>query len=350
MTYHAEIDVSLETSSVCVVNAAGAIVREIRAPSEPEALAAALRGTGLTYARVGLEAGPLSRWLHAGLAAAGLPVLLHETRRLRAVARSMPAKTDRGDARAIAQVVRAGWFRAVHVRSAPSQEARALPTARKLLVGKLRDLDNGVRGLLRGFGLKVGRAGERAFPARARELVEGRPGLEAAVEPPPRAREALLAERERLHRLVLAAVRDEPVCRRLVTVPGVGPVTALTFRSAVDDPGRFGRSRALGAHFGLTPRRCQSGETDRTGHISEQGDGLSEQGDGLARQALHEAANVLPTRSGRRSALKAWGTGIAERTGMRRAEVAVARKLAVVLHRMWRDGSEFRWSREVAAA
>jgi transposase len=325
------------------VDAAGAIVREIRAPSEPEALAAALRGTGLPFARVGLEAGPLSQWLHAGLAAAGLPVLLLETRRLRAATRSMPVKTDRGDARAIAQVVRAGWFRVVHVKSALSQEARALLTARKLLVGKLRDLDNGVRGLLRGFGMKVGRAGERAFPTRARELVEGRPGLEVAIEPLLRAREALLAERERLHRLVLAAARDEPVCRRLMTVPGVGPVTALTFCSAVDDPGRFSRSRALGAHFGLTPRRYQSGETDRTGHISKQGDGL-------ARQALYEAANVLLTRTSRWSALKAWGMGIAERAGMRRAKVAVARKLAVVLHRMWRDGTEFRWSREVAAA
>jgi transposase len=255
----------------------------------------------------------------------------------------MPVKTDRGDARAVAQVVRAGWFRAVHVKSALSREARALLTVRELLVGKLRDLDNGVRGLLRGFGLKVGRAGERAFPIRARELVEGRPGLKAAIKPLLRAREALLAERERLHRLVPAAVRDEPVCRRLMTVPGVGPATALSFGSAADNPGRFSRSRALGAHFGLTPRRHQSGETDRAGHISKQGDGL-------ARRALHEAANVPLTRTGRWSALKAWGVAVAERAGMRRAKVAVARKLAVVLHRIWRDGTEFRWSREAAAA
>ena len=141
----------------------------------------------------------------------------------------------------------------------------------------------------------------------------------------------------RLHRLVLVAVRDDAVCRRLMTVPGVGPVTALTVCSAVDDPARFNRSRAVGAHFGLTPRRYQSGETDRVGHISKQGDGL-------ARQALYEAANVLLTRTSKWSALKAWGMGIAKRAGMRRAKVAVARKLAVIMHRMWLDGSEFRFS------
>ena len=157
------------------------------------------------------------------------------------------------------------------------------------------------------------------------------------------ARDAVRTERERLHRLVLVAVRDDEVCRRLMTVPGVGPVTALTFCSAVDDPARFSRSRAVGAHFGLTPKRYQSGETDRVGHISKQGDDL-------ARQALYEAANVLLTRTGKWSALKAWGMGIAKRAGMRRAKVAVARKLAVVLHRMWCNGTEFCWSREVAVA
>ncbi len=253
----------------------------------------------------------------------------------------MPVKTDRNDARAIAQVVRTGWFRAVHVKSALSQELRALLTARKLLVAKLRDLDSGIRGLLRGFGLKVGQVGERSFPSRIRELTGGL-SLEAVIEPLLRARSALIAERDHLHGLVMAAARQDEVCRRLMTVPGVGPVTALTFCSAVDDPLRFSRSRAVGAHFGLTPRRYQSGETDRTGHISKQGDAL-------ARQALYEAANVLLTRTNRWSALKAWGLSVAKRAGMRRAKVAVARKLAAVLHAMWREGTEFCWSREAVA-
>jgi transposase len=185
VTHYAGIDVSLETSSICIVDGAGAIVRELRAESEPGALAAALRATGLPFSRVGLEAGPTSQWLHAGLAEAGLPVVLVETRRLRAATKTMPVRTDRIDARAIAQVVRTGWFRAVHVKSELSQETRALLTARKLLVAKLRDVDNGLRGLLRGFGLKVGTASERAFPRRARELARNRPGLATVVEPAP---------------------------------------------------------------------------------------------------------------------------------------------------------------------
>ncbi|WP_267427696.1 IS110 family transposase [Methylobacterium sp. GC_Met_2] len=343
MTHFVGIDVSLETSCVCIVDASGRVVRELIAESEPEVLATALLDTKLDFSRVGLEAGPMSQWLHAGLAQVGLPAVLIETRRLRAAPKTMPIKTDRNDARAIAQVVRTGWFRAVHVKSVLSQELRGLLGARKLLVGKVRDLDNAVRALLRSFGLKMGQIGERAFAERARELVEGRAALQTVLAPLLEARAALLAQRDRLHRMVLMAVRSDPICRRLMTVPGVGPVTALTFCSAVDDPNRFTRSRAVGAHFGLTPRRYQSGETDRTGHISKQGDAL-------ARQALYEAANVLLTRTQRWSALKAWGITLAKRAGMRRAKVAVARKLAVVLHRMWRDGTEFRWSRGATAA
>jgi transposase len=343
MTYYAGIDVSLETSSICIVDQAGSIVREFKVVSDPHALAAALIGSGLVFGRVGLEAGPMSQWLHGGLVAAGLSVVLLETRQLRAATRTMPIKTDRADARAIAQMVRTGWFRPVHVKSLLSQELRALLTARKLLVGKLRDIDNGIRSLLRGFGLKMGKVGERGFPARVRELVGGRRSLAVVIEPLLQVRDVLLAEREGLHRLVMTATRHDETCRRLMTVPGVGPVTALTFCSAVDDPARFIRSRAVGAHFGLTPRRYQSGETDRIGHISKQGDGL-------ARQALYEAANVLLTRTSRWSSLKAWGMGIARRAGMRRAKVAVARKLAVVLHRMWCDGTEFRWGKATATA
>jgi transposase len=273
MIHYAGVDVSLETSSNCVVGGSGKVLRELEAESEPEALAAALTGVRLEFGRIGLEAGPMSQWLHAGLRAAGLSVVPLETRQLRAATRTMPVKTDRTDARvAIAQMVRISWFRALHMKSELSQELRALLTARKLLVSKLRDIDNGIRGLLRGFGLKVGTFGERAFPSCARELAAGRKSLAAVIEPLLQLREVLLTERERLHRLVLLATRDDAVCRRLMTVPGVGPVTALTFCSAVDDPSRFSHSRAVGAHSGLTPRRYQSGETDRAGHISKQGD------------------------------------------------------------------------------
>jgi transposase len=181
------------------------------------------------------------------------------------------------------------------------------------------------------------------FAAQVRELVAGQPTLERVVEPMLRAREALRAEFHVLHRAVLAIVREDTTCRRLMTVPGVGALVAITYTSAVDDPGRFRRSRAVGAHFGLTPKKYQSGETDVSG-------GISKAGDAMVRTALYEAANVMLTRAGRFSTLKRWALEVAKRRGMRRAKVALARKLATVLHRLWVDGGEFRFGKQVAAA
>ncbi len=225
---------------------------------------------------------------------------------------------------------------------APGQEVRALLVGRKLLQGKLLDVELGIRGLLRGFGLKLGEVSKGRFAARVRELVAGQPMLERVVEPMLRAREALRCEFHVLHRAVLAIVREDAVCRRLTSVPGVGALVAITFTSAVDDPARFRRSRSLGAYFGLTPKRYQSGETDVTG-------GISKAGDTMVRTALYEAANVMLTRAGKFSTLKRWALEVAKRRGPRRAKVALARKLATVLHRLWVDGSEFRFGKEVAA-
>jgi transposase len=236
MTHYVGIDVSLETSSICIVDAAGSVVRELKVASEPEALGAALKGEGLALGRVGLEAGP-----PAGLKSAGLPVVLLETRQLWAATRVMPVKTNRTDARAIAQMVRTGWFGAVHVKSPLSQELSAFLTARRLLIGKLRDLGNGVCVLLRGFGLKIGTVGERTFAARARELAQDRRALAVLIESLLQVRQMLLAQRDCLHRLVVVACRNDAVCRRLMSVPGVGPVTVLTLCCAVDGPARFSR-------------------------------------------------------------------------------------------------------------
>ena len=343
MEHYAGIDVSLERSSVCVVDATGRIVREAKVASEPEALVDFFRRLGLPLARVGLEAGPLSQWLHAGLAGAGFEAVLLETRQVKAALSAMIVKTDRKDARGIAQLLRMGWYRPVHRKSPPAQEVRALLVGRKLLQGKLLDVELSIRGLLRGFGLKLGEVSKGRFAARVRELVAGQPMLERVIEPMLRAREALRSEYLALHRAVLAIVREDAVCRRLMSVPGVGALVALTFASAVDDPARFRRSRAVGAHFGLTPKKYQSGETDVTG-------GISKAGDAMVRTALYEAANVMLTRAGRFSTLKRWGLEVAKRRGMRRAKVALARKLACVLHRLWVDGSEFRFGAEAATA
>jgi transposase len=343
MDYYAGIDVSLEQSSVCIVDEKGKIVREAKVASDPEALAIFCKGLGLILARIGMEAGPLSQWLHAGLAAAGFDVVLLETRHVKAALSAMTVKTDRKDARGIAQLLRMGWYRPVHCKSMPSQDIRALLTARKLLLGKVIDVEAGIRGMLRGFGLKVGPISTGRFAARVRELAAGQSMLEQVTEAMLRARNTLRIEVNALHRQVLAIVRADNVCRRLMTVPGVGVLTALTFKSAVDDPTRFTSSKALGAHFGLTPKKYQSGEVDITGAITKSGDAMT-------RCALYEAAQVMLTRATGFSALKRWAMAVAQRRGMKRAKVALARKLATVLHRMWVDGTDFRFGKEAVAA
>jgi transposase len=343
MEYYAGIDVSLEQSSVCVVDGAGRIVREAKVASDPEALIRFFDQLGFVVARIGLEAGPLSQWLYAGVTKAGLEVVLLETRQVKAALSAMVVKTDRKDARGIAQLLRMGWFRPVHCKSPPAQEVRALLVGRKLLQGKLLDIELSIRGILRGFGLKVGTVSKGRFAARIRELVTGQAMLERVVEPMLRAREVLRAEYFALHRAVLGIVRDDGVCRRLMTVPGVGALVAITFTSAIDEPGRFARSRAVGAHFGLTPKKYQSGETEVTG-------GISKVGDAMVRSVLYEAANVMLTRANRFSALKRWAIEVAARRGMKRAKVALARKLATVLHRMWVDETSFRFDKEAVAA
>ncbi|HEV2126599.1 MAG TPA: IS110 family transposase [Chloroflexota bacterium] len=334
MEHYAGLDVSLELTSVCVVDAQGQVVREVKVASEPEALILFLCGEDFKIARIGLEAGPLSQWLHAGLVTAGFEAVLLETRHVKAALSAMTVKTDRRDARGIAQLLRLGWYRPVHAKSASAQG--------KLIQGKLLDIESGIRGVLRGFGLKVGPISRGRFDARIRDLVEGQAMLETVVGSMLAARTALQAEFARLHRALLALVRADPVCHQLMSVPGVGAVVAITFKSGVDDPGRFRRSRDVGPHFGLTPRKYQSGEIDVTGSISKVGDRM-------VRTALYEAASVMLSRTVRMSPLKSWAMAVARRRGSKKARVALARKLGVILHRMWVDGTSFRWTNEAAA-
>lgn len=343
MEHYAGIDVSLEQSSICVVDASGRIVREAKVASDPEALVSWFRALTQFPVRIGLEAGPLSQWLHAGLSAAGFEAVLLETRHVKAALSAMTVKTDRKDARGIAQMVRMGWYRPVHCKTASAQEVRALLVARKLLVTKLVDLESCIRGILRGFGMKMGAVTKPRFEARVRELIAGHPMLEQVMAPMLAARTAMRTEFTKLHRQMLTIVREDGVSRQLMTVPGVGPVVALTFRSGVDDPARFAKSKAVGAHFGLTPKKYQSGETDVTGRISKVGDDM-------VRSALFEAANAMLRPTTRYSSLKRWAMEVAKRRGLKRAKVALARKLAIVLHRMWLDGTTFCWGKVAARA
>src|SRR5688572_19206186 len=282
MDHFAGLDVSVKETSVCIVDDTGRIVREVRVASEPEALLAVLKSPAYRFRRIGLEAGPLSQWLFSALAEAGLPVVCVETRHMRAALKAQINKTDRDDARGIAQMMRVGLYRPVHVKTLRSQKLRMLLTHRKLLQSKAIAIENDLRATLRNFGLKVGVVGTVKFEARIKELVEKLPDLAILVEPLLIVRRALREQIGILHRRLLAIVRDDDVCRRLMTIPGVGPV-ALTYRATVDVPARFRNSKAVGAVFGLTPSKYQSGEINRTGAISKCGDEMM-------RVMLYEAA------------------------------------------------------------
>ena len=343
MEHFAGLDVSVKETSVCIVDDTGRIVGEVKVASEPEALLQVLTNPAYHFRRIGLEAGPLSQWLFSALAEAGLPVICVETRHMRAVLKAQINKTDRNDARGIAQMIRAGLYRPVHVKTLRSQKLRMLLTHRKLLQSKAIAIDNDLRGTLRNFGLKVGMAGAVKFEARIKQLVENLPDLAALIEPLLVVRRVLREQLGILHRRLLAIVKDDEVCRRLMTVPGVGPVVALTYRATVDVPARFRTSKAVGAAFGLTPSTHQSGESERTGAISKCGDAMM-------RVMLYEAAQIMLVRSTTWSWLKAWAMKIARHRGMKKAIVALARRLAVIMHRIWVDGTEFCWTREQAAA
>jgi transposase len=335
MDHYAGIDVSLECSSICVVDASGKIVREGKVASEPETLIDYFGSLRLPVVRIGLEAGPLSQWLYAAMKEAGLAVELLETRHVHDAFKAMPVKSDRNDARGIAQLMRLGWFRPVHCKSLAAQELRAVLTARKLVQSKLRDIENSLRGILRGFGLKVGHTTARSFAGRIRELVAGQANLETIAQALLAVHAVLLREFNGFERRVRTMAREHVKARLLMTTPAVGPIVALTYAGAIDDPARFKSSKQTGAHFGLTPKKYQSGNTDITGRISKIGDAA-------VREALYQAAHVMLTKPVKGCPqLKSWAMRIARRAGMRKAKVALARKLAVVMHRMLADDKPF---------
>ncbi len=343
MDQYVGLDVSLQETSVCVVNGAGKVLWKGKCASTPQAIAETLRSKAPQAIRIGLESGPLSTWHWHALRDMGFPVVCLDARQAKAALSMQLNKTDANDAHGLAQVVRTGWFREVEVKCLDSHLTRAQLTARAQLVAMRRDVVNQMRGILKTFGLIIGKVGGAALPGRVRELTAENAGVAGLAE-------ALLAVWERLgeqiavlDRTVLQQARDNPVCRRLMTIPGVGPITAMSFTTAVDDPSRFAKSSSVGAYLGLTPRQYQSGEVDRAGRISKCGDGLT-------RSYLFEAAGVLLTRVEKWFPLKAWGVRLAKRIGMKKAKVAVARKLAIIMHRMWMDESEFRWSGQEGAA
>jgi transposase len=343
MELYVGMDVSLKETSICVVNDDGEIVSEGTVISEPAAIAAFIKSKARVAKRIGLETGPTTTWLWHALRALGLPVICIDARHAKAALSLQINKSDRNDAVGLARIMQCGWYKEVQVKSVACHEVRAVPNSRAQLVKIKRDLENQIRGLPKNHGLVIGKAGGNVFRHRAEELI-GEPGLlQEAVRPLLEIREIVSREIGGLYRKLLSLARNDVDSRRAMTVPGIGPITALAFQSAIDDPTRFKRSRSVGAYVGLTPRRHASGEVDWSGRISKCGDAM-------VRTYLFEAAGVLMTRVLQWCKLKAWGHRLWKRIGFKKAKIAVARKLAVILNRMWCDGTDFVWSTKEAAA
>jgi transposase len=336
------LDVSLETTSTCVIDGHGLLVWRGSCPTDPDAITDLLAAHAAGAVRVGLETGQLSNWLTLSLRKRGLPVVCLDARHAKAALSLQVNKTDANDAEALAQVVRTGWYREIAIKSMDAHQLRMLIVARSQLVGQRQSIANTIRRLLKSFGIVIQRGSRGVFAARVSAAAEGNAPLLAIVDPLLAAWHALRQQIAVFDHQIAARAKHDPVARRLMTVPGVGVVVALAYTAVIDDPTRFRHSSSVGAYLGLTPRRYQSGEIDVMGHISHCGDGL-------LRSYLFEAATVILQRHSGAFQLRTWGLELAKRVGMRRAKVALARKLAVIMHRIWIDQSEFRGDQAVAA-
>ena len=335
MPHFVGLDASKATTSICVLDQDGETIREGVVPTEPKAIVAFLRGERRRYRRVGLESMSMASWLYEGLARAGLPVICIESRHAHGVLKARLNKTDRNDARGIAELMRVGVYKAVHVKTIASQQSKMLLTARRHLLKKCVDVDNFIRGALLQLGIKIKRGRTYAFAKDIEALTPAARAVRQVINSLMMVRRSIETEVRVLTKRIGELVAEDEVCRRFMTVPGVGPLTALSFRAAIDVPGRFRHSREVGVHLGLTPRRFSSGTIDRGGRISKCGDAAT-------RASLFLAAQSMLRTGTRGNWLKSWGLSIAASRGRGKAIVAVARRIATILHRMWVDGTDFR--------
>jgi len=335
MEYFAGLDVSIEETTICVIDDKGKVALSSAVATDPDAIANALTSYAERLRRVGHEAGSLSPWLQPELVARGLPAVCLETRHVRAAMSAQRNKTDATDALGIAHILRTGWFRQAHVKTQSCYRIRLLLSQRRNLKRKFLDLENSIRHSLKAFGIRLGKIGRGGFERAVKEEVTaaGDAMMQGVIACMLRARAALWTEYLTLNKLVVQLAMRNELCRRFMEIPGVGPVTALSFNTAIDDPSRFRRSRDVAAYFGLTGKRWQSGTSiDIKGRISKAGDPD-------VRRALYEAASAMLTRFKGRDSIKSWGLHLAKKKCHAKARVAVARKLAVVMHAMWRDGT-----------
>jgi len=347
MAEYVGMDVSLEEVSICVLNDEGRVLVRGTAPTDPAAIVGFIAEHAPEVVRIVHESGQISIWLTRALRALGAPVICIDARMAHKALSARPNKSDKSDAEGLAHLARSGWYREVHVKSEVSDRLRTLIGARDRLLRIRRDIEGHVRGVLKTYGIRlapVTSARNRAgFRDQVQAVAEGDPVLEVVAASFIVAHETICCERAAIEEQLVTLARGSALARRLMTVPGVGPIVALSFMATIDDAARFGKSSQVGAYLGLTPRRYQSGEVDHSGRISKCGDGAM-------RALLVEAASSLITRVKRFSPLKAWAVRLAARKGFKKAAVATARKLAVILHRIWCDGTTFAWRRQAATA
>jgi len=335
---YAGLDVSDKATHICVVDEAGAIAWRGVCATDPQALTDTLLRRCPDVVRVVLETGALSAFLYHGLIERGVPAVCICARHAKGVLSTRINKSDPHDAEGLAQLARTGWFKAVHIKGTSTHLDRTHLKVREQLVKAHGAMKNQLRGLLKLFGLRLGQATTPAKRAeRLQALLGPRPELKAALEPLVAALSALEGQIAIATGELKRRAAADPVCVRLMSAPGVGPVGALTFKTGIEDPNRFARGADVGAFAGLVPRRHQSGERDSRGRISKAGDPM-------LRRALYESANSLLGRVKRDCALRRWGLELAKAKGPKRARVAVARKLAALLHTLWQSETDFRWA------
>lgn len=346
MNYYAGLDVSLREISICVIDGTGTTVARGVAPTDPEGVAGWFRTRSLSPELIVHESGQLSIWLQRGLERLGLPVFCIDARRAHKSLSARPNKSDAADAEGLAQLARTGWFTPVHVRTEDADRLRALVSARAQLIALRKDLEGHMRGILKTFGIRLtgiskGRQ-RQGFRDQLAAAGERDPVLRTVADGFIAAHATLCQAAAELDRAVKEKAEMHPVTRRLMTIPGVGAIVALNFVALIDDPSRFGKAANVGAFLGLTPRRHQSGEIDWSGRVSKCGDGVM-------RSLLFEAATTLITRVQKFSALKSWAVRLAGRRGFAKAAVATARKLAVLMLTLWKNETEFTWTKEAIA-
>lgn len=329
MDYFCGLDIATETTALCVVDSDGTIVCQASVATDPQAIYHHLKPYLRRLKRVGHEAGSLSPWLHPELLAKGLPAVCLETHHVRNALKAQRNKTDATDALGLAHIVRTGWYKAAHIKSEAGYRLKLLLTQRRNLKRKFLDIENTIRHSLKAFGIRLGAVGRASFDNAVRRAVAEDELTATLMDAMLTARAALWTQYTKLHALVVRFVAQDEVCSRFMEIP----VAAMTFMTAIDDPSRFKRSRDVAAYFGLTSKRWQSGTS-----IDVQGR-ISKAGDGDVRRALYEAASAMLTRFKGKDRVKSWGQEIAKRGCHNKAAVAVARKLAVIMHAMWSDGT-----------